>query len=129
MTTPQPGRLEGPALAATPDVPLAAAPASEATAAVVDDTIYSEQDRDVVPPQTSEILPGPTFTRWTTRANSMEVIVSETGDVERVRLVTPPQRMPDMMMLSRAKVWKFKPAMKDGKPVRYRLLLTWDVNP
>jgi hypothetical protein len=128
VTTPQPGRLDGPALAATPDVPLAP-PASEATAAVVDDTIYSEQDRDVVPPQTSEILPGPTFTRWTTRANSMEVIVSETGDVERVRLVTPPQRMPDMMMLSRAKVWKFKPAMKDGKPVRYRLLLTWDVNP
>ena len=129
VTTPQPGRLDGPALAATPDVPLAAAPASEATAAVVDDTIYSEQDRDVVPPQTSEILPGPTFTRWTTRTNAMEVIVSEMGDVERVRLVTPPQRMPDMMMLSRAKVWKFKPAMKDGKPVRYRLLLTWDVNP
>ena len=129
VTTPQPGRLDGPAPAATPDVPVAAPPASEATAAVVDDTIYSEQDRDVVPPQTSEILPGPTFTRWTTRTNAMEVIVSETGDVERVRLVTPPQRMPDILVLSRAKVWKFKPAMKDGKPVRYRLLLTWDVNP
>jgi hypothetical protein len=127
--SPQAGRLDAPAPAATPEAPAAAPPASEATSAVVDDTIYSQQDRDVVPPQTSEILPGPTFSRWTTRTNAMEVIVSETGDVERVRLVTPPQRMPDILVLSRAKVWKFKPAMKDGKPVRYRLLLTWDVNP
>ena len=59
----------------------------------------------------------------------MEVIVSQTGAVERVRMVTPPQRMPDMFVLSRAKVWMFKPAMKDGRPVRYRLLRTWEVNP
>jgi hypothetical protein len=59
----------------------------------------------------------------------MEVIVSDTGGVERVRLLTPPQRMPDVLVLSRAKVWKFTPAMKDGRPVRYRLVLTWEVNP
>jgi hypothetical protein len=127
--TPQPGQLDALAPAATLAGPAAAPPASEATAPVVDDTIYSEQDRDVVPPQTSETLPGPTFTRWTTRTNAMEVIVSETGSVERVRLVTPPQRMPDMFALSRAKVWKFTPATKDGRPVRYRLLLKWEVNP
>jgi hypothetical protein len=37
--------------------------------------------------------------------------------------------MPDMMLLSRAKLWKFGPAMKDGHPVRYRLVLKWEVNP
>ena len=103
--------------------------ATEATAAVVDDTIYSAEDRDVIPPQTDEKLPGPAISAWTTRTNAMEVIVSQTGAVERVRLVTPPQRMPDMFALSRAKVWMFRPAMKDGRPVRYRLLLTWEVNP
>jgi hypothetical protein len=128
-TTSQPDELDVAALAGTLEAPADAPPSSQATAAVVDDTLYSEQDRDVVPPQTSEGLPGPTFARWTTRTNAMELIVSETGTVERVRLVTPPQRMPDMMMLSRAKVWKFTPAMKDGRPVRYRLLLTWEVNP
>jgi hypothetical protein len=46
-----------------------------------------------------------------------------------VRLVTPPQRMPDILWLSRAKVWKFTPAVKEGRAVRYRLLLTWEVNP
>jgi hypothetical protein len=127
-TTPQPDELDVAALAGTLEA-FAAAPPSSQTTAAIDDTLYSEQDRDVVPPQTSEGLPGPTFARWTTRTNAMELIVSETGTVERVRLVTPPQRMPDMMMLSRAKVWKFTPAMKDGRPVRYRLLLTWEVNP
>jgi hypothetical protein len=128
-TTPQPDRLAVVAPAAATEPPAAAVPAAEATAAVVDDTIYSAQDRDVIPPQTDEKLPGPTISAWTTRMNAMEVIVSQTGAVERVRMVTPPQRMPDMFVLSRAKVWMFKPAMKDGRPVRYRLLLTWEVNP
>jgi hypothetical protein len=128
-TTSPSNQLNGPAAAAPPSAPAAAPDASEATAAIVDDTIYSAADRDVVPPQTSEDLPSPTFSAWTTRTNAMELIVSATGAVERVRLVGPPQRMPDILELSRAKVWKFKPATKDGRPVRYRLLLTWKVNP
>jgi len=128
-TASQPDRLAVAAPPAAAQATAAAAPAAEATAAVVDDTIYSAQDRDVIPPQTDEKLPGPAISAWTTRTNEMEVIVSQTGAVERVRLVTPPQRMPDMFALSRAKVWMFKPAMKDGRPVRYRLLLTWEVNP
>ena len=128
--TPQPlAPLGAGAPAAMPETPAAAPAASEPAVAVVDDTIYSAADRDVIPPQTEERLPGPTISSWTTRSNAMEVIVSQTGAVERVRLVTPPQRMPDMFVLSRAKVWMFKPAMKDGHPVRYRLLLTWEVNP
>lgn len=127
--TSQPDRLNGDALVAPVSAPLATAPSADLAATVIDETIYSDRDPDVVPPQTSEQLPGPTFSRWTTRTNAMEVIVSETGAVERVRLVTPPQRMPDMLWLSRAKVWKFTPAVKEGRAVRYRLLLTWEVNP
>ena len=97
--------------------------------AIVDDRIYSAEDADVVPPMTSETLPGPTISEWTTRTNAMELIVSATGAVEHVRLLTAPQRMPDVLVLSRAKVWKFTPAMKDGRPVRYRLRVTWEVNP
>ena len=59
----------------------------------------------------------------------MEVIISEVGTVERVRLVSPPKRMPDMMMLSGAKIWQFQPASKDGRAVRYRLLLSWPATP
>ena len=96
---------------------------------LVDDRIYSAEDSDVVPPRTSETLPGPTISSWTTRTNVVELIVSNDGTVERARFVGAPQRMPDVLALSRAKVWKFTPAMKDGHPVRYRLLLKWEVNP
>jgi hypothetical protein len=105
------------------------AAAAPVAAAVVDDRIYSVEDADVIPPKTTERLPDPTFSAWTTRTNAMEVIVSDTGAVEHVRLVGAPQRMPDILVLSRAKMWKFTPALKDGRPVRYRLRLTWEVNP
>ena len=95
VITPQPDPFVGRAPAAPASAP-APSPAATAAATLIDQTIYSEQDRDVVPPRTSENLPGPTISSWTTRTNAMEVIVSQTGAVERVRLVTPPQRMPDM---------------------------------
>jgi hypothetical protein len=117
--------------AAVATVPLEAAPAVDDPAvAAPDNTIYSEADRDVRPPVVlSSELPSPTFSGWTTRTNVMELIVSETGAVERARLIEAPQRMPDMMLLSRAKLWTFGPAMKDGHAVRYRLVVKWEVNP
>jgi TonB family protein len=57
--------------------------------------------------------------------NRIEVVVSARGDVERVRLVEGPTRMPDMMLMSAVKSWKFAPAMKDDGPVRYRTAATW----
>jgi len=104
--------------------------ANDEAAVLPDLAVYSDQDRDVQPPKMlSPELPRSTIALWTTRTNAMELIVSEDGIVERVKLLTPPQRMPDMMILSRAKVWKFEPALKDGRPVRYRLVVKWEVNP
>jgi hypothetical protein len=92
--------------------------------------VYSGVDRDVQPPQMlSSELPLPAIASWTTRTNAIELVITETGVVDHVRLLTPPQRMTDMMLLSRAKLWKFTPATKDGRPVPYRLVLTWQVNP
>ena len=52
------------------------------------------------------------------------------GDAQRQeKLIAGPVRWPDMMMLSSAKTWRFKPALKDGRSVRYRLLLDWTVTP
>ncbi len=94
--------------------------------------IYSREDADVVPPSLlAPRLPQPLVTvedREPT-LNQMEVVVAPDGTVERVRLLEGPRRMPDMMLLSGAKTWRFEPAYKDGVPVRYRTILTWAVTP
>jgi len=63
------------------------------------------------------------------RPNSVEVIVNARGAVERVRMLGTPQRIPDIMLLSRVKEWLFDPATRDGAAVRYRMILTWNVTP
>jgi outer membrane biosynthesis protein TonB len=74
-------------------------------------------------------LPRPAVTNWPTIKNSMELIVAADGGIERVKWLSSRERMPDVMLLSRAKLWKFSPALRDGRAVRYRLIVTWEVNP
>ena len=57
--------------------------------------------------------------------NVFELVVSESGAVEHVRLLAPSVRMTDMMILSAAKTWMYAPAVREQRPVRYRLLYTW----
>lgn len=119
------------ALVTTPATVVDAATDSpNGVAALPDTTVYSARDAGVTPPKMlSADVPRPTFASMPTITNSMELIVSPEGEVEHVQLVTAPQRMTDMMILSSAKLWKFAPATKDGHPVRYRLRITWQVNP
>jgi hypothetical protein len=94
------------------------------------DSIYSARDADVRPPQMLEAdLPRPAVASWPTITNTVELLVNESGSVDRVKWLTNRERMPDIMLLSRAKMWKFSPATRDGQPVRYRLVLSWEVNP
>jgi TonB family protein len=90
---------------------------------VEDHSIYTAADLDVVPP----ILLSRDLSSWRQSrqpyVDLVEVMVSQDGDVERIRLVSEPRRMIDMMALSAAKMWRFDPALKDGEPVRYRLVL------
>lgn len=76
-------------------------------------------DASLPPPLLSEVR----------EVNTMELLISEGGLVERVRLISKPRRMADMMLLSGAKTWKFEPALKNGLAVRYRLLLSWAATP
>jgi hypothetical protein len=91
--------------------------------------IYSGADPDVTPPIFIDASLPPPLLSDVRELNTMEVVISERGLVERVRLVSKPRRMADMMLLSGAKTWKFEPASKDGVSVRYRLLLSWAATP
>jgi len=138
--TRQARRKTGPAPAATPAaelvrpmLPIAAAPPVEATPPTevpaiepipADESIYTAADVDVRRPN---LHPSQTPWQWpgaASRTEMLEVVISQRGEVERIKLLSPPRRMVDVMALSAAKMWTFDPALKDGTPVRYRLVLT-----
>ncbi len=51
----------------------------------------------------------------------LELVVSQTGAVDHVRLISPDNRYHDRMIVAAAKTWRFRPATKDGLPVRSRM--------
>jgi len=58
-----------------------------------------------------------------------DMLIDENGDVAHVKLISPRRRFHDRMLVAAAKAWKFKPAMLNGHPVKYRIripiILTW----
>jgi TonB family protein len=51
---------------------------------------------------------------------TLEFVVSESGTVEHVHLISPANRYQERMLVAAAKTWQFQPAMREGRPVRYR---------
>lgn len=133
-------RKTRPAPAATPApelvrslVPIAAAPPVETTQptevpaiepVLADESIYTAADVDVSRPNLRPSQIPWQWPRGVSRTEMLEVVISQRGEVERIKLLSPPRTMVDMMALSAAKTWTFDPALKDGAPVRYRLVLT-----
>ena len=56
-----------------------------------------------------------------------DMVIDEIGNVERIKLISPSNRYQERMLVSAAKAWKFRPATRDGRPVRFRLQvrITW----
>ena len=87
-----------------------------------DPAIYSPRSEGVsspiaVRPQLPRELP-PNVNRSDLRL--IELVISPLGTVESVKLIGVPRNVHDSMLLSAAKAWVFRPAVKDGVPVRYR---------
>ena len=51
---------------------------------------------------------------------TLEFIVDESGAVEHVHLVSPANRYHERMLVAAAKTWQFRPATREGRPVRFR---------
>jgi hypothetical protein len=84
--------------------------------------IYTTADKGVTPPTLvyqqlpSEPQPGPT-------TGVFDLTVDESGNVVTVRLLSPTGRYQDRFLVSAAKAWRFRPALLNGHPVKYRLLV------
>jgi hypothetical protein len=107
-----------PAPAATP------APAPEAEQRVVvrlNTRIYSVDDNEVRQPVTirQSLPPYPgTITGWLTGV--LEVIIDETGAVEAASMLIPISPQYDKTIIEGAMEWQYRPATRDGVPVKYR---------
>jgi hypothetical protein len=89
--------------------------------------VYGVENADVVPPSPVK----QEFPRWSRTVvpkvppgrGVLEVIVAENGDVESATLRQPMTPVYDSLVLTAAKNWKYRPATKDGQPVRYKKLI------
>lgn len=95
--------------------------------------IYSEQDTGVIRPvPISRELPAwlPTgVDRERTFTGIIELIVGEDGKVLGATMVKGVNPRYDPMLLDASKSWTFKPAIKDGAPVRYRYAMAVNLLP
>jgi hypothetical protein len=85
------------------------------------ETIYSSASSEVQPPVPISPLPVTGRDPNLESTATIELVVDEQGNVARVRLISQPTRMQPMMLLSAAKAWTFRPALREGRPVKYRL--------
>jgi len=57
------------------------------------------------------------------RRGVIEVTIGESGAVESVVMRQPTSTVFDDMLLAEARKWQYRPAKKDGAPVKYRKLI------
>jgi tetratricopeptide (TPR) repeat protein len=123
---PPPVVLPAAPVAPPPSPPPAEAPASDALV-VTKIVIYSASDTGVVPPIELERrmppwTPPNALARTQTYRGALEVIVDEAGGVESARMATETVPAYDVTLLDAARRWRYRAAMRNAQPVKYRLI-------
>jgi protein TonB len=123
--------------AAPPPVPVRETPPTTApamlvtpapTAAVAPLRVYAANDAQVVPP-TALKQALPPFPAQLPVANRgvLELVINEDGAVENATMRESVNPRYDTLLVNAAKSWQYKPAMLDGRPVKYRKMMQIDV--
>ncbi len=121
--------------ARSPVIATAAAAAAVPAPVAVKETrvFYSLADTDVTPPVVlaQAIPPWSLSSKLPLRALSgaLALVIDETGAVESVAIADPVWPPYDAELLIAAKKWRYEPALKDGKPVKFRRFLVVNVDP
>jgi hypothetical protein len=59
----------------------------------------------------------------------LEVLIDENGKVETATLAEPVWPPYDLVLLSAAKRWQYQPAVREGKPVKFKRTLVINIDP
>jgi TonB family protein len=109
--------------------PPSVAPAStRAAPAIETPAIYSADDAGIVPPtalsrSTPAWQPRNEIEKRREFRGVLELVVDEAGDVTTAKLGKSIHPLYDRELLERTRSWKFRPATKDGVPVKYRMII------
>lgn len=106
---------------APPPPPPAPAPAPAPPPAPPVNKVYGPDDSHVTPPATVRqalpSFPGPVVPEG---QGNLELVIDESGAVVSAVMRTSVHPMYDNLAVRAAKSWKYKPALADGLPVKYR---------
>ena len=107
------------------DVPNLVALAS-AVRSAEEERVYTIADPGVTPPRPlgRQLSTASLSRRSLQPTGRLEILVGRSGRVEAVKLDTPSNGYHDRMMVSAAKAWHYKPALRNGKPVRFSLVMS-----
>ena len=85
--------------------------------------VFSATDSQVVPPRLANprSMPGAAQGGGSQGPAEVELLVSPTGEVETVKVLSGQTTALSAMQISAIKAWRFQPATRGGEPVRYRL--------
>ena len=134
---PAPASVQQPPTAAPPQ----AGAASERRAAITtapsmvvpprptSNRIYGPDDANVVPPVVVRQSFAPLNDVFALRPGIVEVIVDETGEVIAAKTVLSVNAVYDRIALATARSWRYRPAMLDGIPVKFRAIVQLQQKP
>ena len=95
-----------------------------------DDFVYSSEANGVVAPRLTSLgFVHRLVSGLRVRTSTIEMVVSKSGTVEFARIYSSPAHWEDALLLSRAKMFQFVPASRNGSPVRYRFVMDVDTSP
>jgi TonB family protein len=122
--------LAATAVAATA-APAPATPAPAPTAAVpAPPRIYTVTDANVVPPAIIRQTLPPFHRKPTTAINGVvEVVIDEKGEVEKATIRSAMDPVYDNQALAASRNWRYKPATREGVPVKFRKLVQVRIQP
>lgn len=92
--------------------------------------VYSPADDGIVLPTTvQQQLPAYPRNVFSATRGIIEVVIDEQGSVESAVMRLKVDEIYDKLVLSAAKTWRYKPAMIDGMPVKFRKLIQVSLEP
>ena len=103
-------------------LPVQAPPPPVAVAAAArEPVIYTQDDKNVIPPETvRQDLPQFPGRVTFDRTGVLEILIDTSGAVESATMLEGVEALYNRLLLTAAKNWRYRPARLDGNPVKYR---------